>query len=221
MRKNMTHAALLAGTAMFAAASFANAQVALYPGFDDAVAKAATMDWSTSESDRGGLYLVAQFDSSGPDAWDPSASPLIYITSESNANDNPDGTIDGGFAGFHLIDGYTKEVVAQFIGVQMPEAKDMRAGPHGVNVSPDGKWAYVGWSEIDGSETNYTSYVAVVNMRTLKIDKLLKQESLYQGQMRAQRLHHIQSWRDVDGNGPSVHYPQSGRQDRLCLDWLA
>jgi hypothetical protein len=35
----------------------------------------------------------------------------------------------------------------------------------------------------------------------------LKQESLYQGQPRAQRLHHIQSWRDEDGN------------DRTILQW--
>jgi len=46
-----------------------------------------------------------------------------------------------------------------------------------------------------------------VNMRTLKIDKLLKQQSYFRGQQRAQRLHHIQSWTDVDGN------------DRVVLQW--
>lgn len=198
---------LLSGTAILAFSTLAQAQMALYPGYDDAVAKAASADWATAESNRGGLYLVGQFDSSGPDAWDPAAHPLIYITSESYANDNPDRSLPGGFAGFHLIDGYSKEVVAQFIGVQTPETGDMRAGPHGVDVSPDGKWAYVGWSVVDDSPTQYTSYVAIVNMRTLKIDKLLKQESYYQGEMRAQRLHHVQAWRDADGN------------DRVILQW--
>lgn len=172
-----------------------------------AVEKAATMDWANAESNRGGLYLVAQFDSSGPDAWDPAAHPLIYITSESNFNPNPNKTIDGGFAGFQLIDGYTKENVASFIGVTTPKASDLRGAPHGVDTSPDGKWAYVGWSEIDGSTIGFTSYVAVVNMRTLKLDKLMKQESRFRGAPRAQRLHHVQAWTDKDDN------------DRVVLMW--
>lgn len=208
MGHHMTRrAVLLSGAAILAMTALASAQVTLFPEVEEAMARAATMDWATPESERGGLYLVAQFDSSGADAWDAAAHPLVYITSESHDNDNPDRTIPGGFAGFHLIDGYSKEVVAQFIAVTTPETAGMRAGPHGVNVSPDGRWAYVGWSEIDDGPTQYTSYVAIVNMRTLKIDKLLKQESLYQGQPRAQRLHHIQSWRDAEGN------------DRTILQW--
>jgi len=207
MKSRFAKTALLAVFAVLATSLTAQAQTALYPGFDEAVARAATMDWATKESDRGGLFLVAQFDSSGPDAWNAGDHPLVYITSESSFNPNPDKVIDGGFAGFQLIDGYSKEVFASFIGVQTPETSGLRTGPHGVNVSPDGKWAYVGWAEVDDSETNYTAYVAIVNMRTLKIDKLLKQQSYYQGQQRAQRLHHIQSWTDVDGN------------DRTVLQW--
>ena len=37
-------------------------------------------------------------------------------------------------------------------------------------------------------------------MRTLKLDKLMRQESRFRGAPRAQRLHHIQSWTDIDGN---------------------
>jgi hypothetical protein len=177
------------------------AATADYPGFEDAVAAAAAnTSWANAESQRGGLYLVAQFDSSGDDAWDVAAHPLVYMTSESHANPNPNKTIEGGWAGFHLIDAYDRTVIAQFIGVITPKASDLRAAPHGACTSPDGKWGYIGWSEVDSSATGYTSYVAVVNMRTLKLDKLLKQESRFRGAARAQRLHHIQGWTDTDGN---------------------
>jgi len=207
MKRKLTKTAVLAGCVVLAMSFVAQAQTALYPGYDEAVARAATTDWATAESERGGLFLVAQFDSSGPDAWDAAAHPLVYITSESSFNPNPDRSLAGGFAGFQLIDGYTKEVFASFIGVRTPERSGLRTGPHGVDVSPDGKWAYVGWAEIDDSETKYTAYVAIVNMRTLKIDKLLRQQSYFRGQQRVQRLHHIQAWRDVDGN------------DRVVLQW--
>lgn len=199
MRTKLAITALLTGVSILAMASTANAQVTARPDFAAAVEKAAAMNWATEESKRGGLHLVAQFDSSGPDAWDPAAHPLIYITSESNFNPNPNKK-EGGFAGFQLIDAKTKESVASFLATETPEASDLRAGPHGVNVSPDGKWAYVGWSEVDDSVTGYTSFIGVVNMRTLKLDKLLKQESRFRGAPRAQRLHHVQSWVDVDGN---------------------
>ena len=204
MQTRQTLTALLAGTTMLAMASAGLAQTALYPGYDAAVAAAASADWTTEESRRGGLHLVAQFDSSGPDAWSAADHPMIYVTSESNSNPNPNRTIEGGFAGFHLIDTRTKEVIADFIGVTTPETSGLRTGPHGVGVSPDGKWAYVGWAEIDESDTGYTGYLAVVNMRTLKMDKLMRQESRFRGQPRSQRLHHIQSWIDSDGNNRVV-----------------
>lgn len=200
MKYRIAVTALLAGASLMALAASANAQVTLRADFAAAVEQAATVDWANEESARGGLYLVGQFDSSGPNAWDPAEHPLIYITSESNFNPNPNKTIEGGFAGFQLIDGYTKKEVANFVGVTTPKASGLRGAPHGVDVSPDGKWAYIGWSEVDDSVTKYTSYVAIVNMHTLKLDKLLKQESRFRGAPRAQRLHHVQSWKDKDGN---------------------
>lgn len=199
LKKSMV-TALLAGTSMLVFAATAEAQTSNYPGFADAIAAAADVDWANAESDRGGLFLVAQFDSSGPDAWDPAANPLVYITSESNFNPNPNKTIEGGFAGFHLINAYSKEVIADFIGVTTPKSSNLRHAPHGVVTSPDGQWGYLGWSEVDDSPTGFTSYLAIVNMRTLKMDKLLKQESRFRGAPRAQRLHHIQAWVDNEGN---------------------
>jgi len=216
--------ALLAGASMFAMASVATAGTADIPGYAEAIAAAqngAAAAWANDESNRGGLFLVAQFDSSGPDAWDPVAHPLVYATSESHANPNPNKTIAGGWAGFQLIDAMTKENVYGFVGVTTEKTAALRGAPHGVALSPDGLWAYIGWSEVadpsapgdafssvaNPSATGFASYVAVVNVRTMKIDKLMVQESRFRGAPRAQRLHHVQSWTDVDGN------------DRVVLQW--
>jgi DNA-binding beta-propeller fold protein YncE len=210
MKLRSSTLALLAGASMFAMASVATAGVADVAGYADAIAAAqsgAAAAWATDESERGGLYLVAQFDSSGPDAWDPVAHPLVYATSESHANPNPNKAIAGGWAGFQLVDAYTKENVYGFVATQTEKTSEMRGAPHGVALSPDGLWAYLGWSEVDDSVNGYISYVAVVNVRTMKLDKLLKQESRFRGAPRAQRLHHVQSWTDVDGN------------DRVILQW--
>jgi hypothetical protein len=200
MKHVFTITGLLAGVSMLAMGTVANAQISEHPEYDAAVAAAADVDWTTGESQRGGLHLVAQFDSSGEAAWDPAEHPLVYITSESQYNPNPNKTLDGAFAGFHLIDAYSKEVIAHHIGVQAPRSADFRHAPHGVMTSPDGKWGYYGWSEVDDSVTGFTGYVAIVNMETLKIDKLLRQESHFRGAPRSQRLHHVQSWVDEDGN---------------------
>ncbi|MDP1669809.1 hypothetical protein, partial [Phaeovulum sp.] len=226
MKLHLTTFALLAGASMFAMAPAASAGIKDNPGYAEAVAAAqngAAAAWANAESERGGLYLVAQFDSSGPDAWDPIAHPLVYVTSESHANPNPNRTLPGGFAGFQLIDAMTKESIYGFIAAETAKTSLMRGAPHGVAFSPDGAWAYVGWSEIaesadnssvnafsgvaNPSATGFASYVAVVNVRTMKIDKLMVQESRFRGAPRAQRLHHVQSWTDVDGN------------DRVVLQW--
>ncbi|WP_372840651.1 YncE family protein, partial [Phaeovulum sp.] len=207
MKLRLSTMALLAGASMMAMTTTATAGAMDIPGYEAAVAAAAAADWANAESDRGGLFLVAQFDSSGPDAWDPIAHPLVYATSESHANPNPNRTLPGGFAGFQLIDAMTKESIYGFIAAETEKTSGMRGAPHGVALSPDGAWAYLGWSETDDSVTGYTSYVAVVNVRTMKIDKLIKQESRFRGAPRAQRLHHIQSWTDIDGN------------DNVVLQW--
>ncbi len=172
--------------------------------------------WATEESVRGGLHLVAQFDSSGPDAWDIAAHPRVYFTSESYASNYFEDTDEGktlaedpdfkNFAGWHVVDAYTKEVIASAL---YEYQGNITRGPHGVGVSPDGKWGYVGWSETPEDAEQPTSefaagtrlnYIAIVNIQTMKIDKLLQQFSHYQGEIRGQAIHHIQAWSDLEGN---------------------
>jgi len=178
----------------------------LAPAIEPAVQVGAD-GWSTEESVRGGLHLVATFDSSGEDAWDIAAHPRVYFTSESYATNNPAISDDAeNFIGWHVIDAYTKEVVASAL---YEYQGNITRGPHGVGVSPDGKWGYVGWSETPEDAEQPTSefaagtrlnYVGIINIQTMKLEMLLQQYSWYQGEVRGQALHHIQGWTDSDGN---------------------
>jgi hypothetical protein len=169
-------------------------------------------DWANAESVRGGLWLVAEYDSSGDDWWDVAAHPRVYFTSESYSNDNPDVTDQQGvvgrrtegfenFIGWHVIDIYTKEIVASAL---YEYQGNITRGPHGVGVSPDGKWGYVGWSETpadsDSAPTSEfgpgerISYVGIINIQTGKLDKILMTQKEFEGGFRSQALHHIQCW---------------------------
>ena len=55
------------------------------------------------------MTQLATYDSSGPDAWDVEAHPVVYFTSE-GVGANPNG--GSGMSGIHIIDAYSKEVVA-------------------------------------------------------------------------------------------------------------
>ncbi len=191
--------ALAIATASTASASIATTSILEAPEFEAAVAAAEASDWANDESIRGGLHLVAQYDSSGPDAWDPAKHPLVYITSESHQNNNPDRSLSGSFAGFHLVDADTHEIVAQYIGSNAERGTQIARGPHGVATSPDGKWAYVGWVERTSGDIRQTGFVAVVNMRTMKIDKLFKQQSRFRGAQRSQAIHHVQACTTAEG----------------------
>ena len=150
--------------------------------------------WDTAESIRGGLKLVATYDSSGPDAFDVKAHPMVYFTSEGGTQG---GTGSGGatlLPGLHIIDAYSKEVIAS-------ASYDLGAkiSPHTVGVSPDGKWAYLEGIRLkeDGKTTEGVTFI--INARTLKLAKVVKQESPMQGSLRNQNLHHVVGFIDSKG----------------------
>jgi DNA-binding beta-propeller fold protein YncE/outer membrane murein-binding lipoprotein Lpp len=158
-----------------------------------APAGAQATGWDTAESIRGGLKLVATYDSSGPDAWDVKAHPMVYFTSTGGPNL---------FPGLHVIDAYSKEVIAQ-------ASYDLGAkvSPHTVGASPDGKWLYLQGARLlqDGKTEEAVTFI--INAKTLKLDKVLKQESMMQGSLRVQRLHHTVGFADWQG------------RDRLVLEY--
>ena len=158
--------------------------------------------WETSESIRGGLNLVATYDSSGPDAWDVAAHPVVYFTSEGRGyghRPSPDLQLPG----VQVIDATTKTVIAS--GLFDLDAEPTRQ-PHGLGVSPDGQWVYIGYSDrtADGENRRLT---LVINARTLKLDKLLSQASPFEWGIREQNLHHVMAFTDYAG------------EDRVLLEY--
>jgi len=129
-----------------------------------------TDTWSTPAAKALGITLIAQLDSSGPDAWDASTHPLVYVSSQgpTYGSKNP-------APGVVLIDANTRQPIAsgyyKFAGV----VDGSYAENHGLAVSPDGKWIYT-QSNAPASLAPNTggTVVLVINARTLKIDKILQ-----------------------------------------------
>lgn len=152
-------------------------------------------EWDTAESIRGGLQLVATYDSSGRDAWDVAAHPMVYMTSEGMGYGHRASETNQ-FPGVQVIDAYTKEVVASAV---FDLGGEPTMTPHGLGVSPDGKWIYIGFTEKVDSEENPTRTL-IINARTLKLDKVVQHTG-------GQRLHHVMSFTDWEG------------QDRVVLEY--
>jgi len=137
--------------------------------------------WDTAESIRGRIRLLATFDSSGPDAWDVKASPLVYFTSE-GVERRPMKS------GVQVIDGYAKKVIASAL---FDLGEEVTENPHGVGISPDGRWLYIGQMQRLKSGQGRT-VLMIINARTLKLHMTLEGP-------RVDWFHHITAFKDWQG----------------------
>ena len=182
MKLKLLAAMLIGVVGMTASVAIAESQIPPGP----AEANAA---WDTPESIRGGLKLLASFDSSGPDAWDVAKHPMVYVTGQGGADLSPAKRATP-FPGFQLVDAYTKEVITA-AGFDL--GAEVQAMPHAVGISPDGKWIYVptgigaehGITAVDG-----TARLLIVNASTLKLDKVL---------VAPNGNHHVVAFKDWEG----------------------
>ena len=139
--------------------------------------------WDTPESIRGRLRLLTTYDSSGPDAWDVRVHPTVFITSE--------GVEKGARkSGLYVIDAYSKQVVASAL---FDLGEEVTENPHGVGISPDGQWLYLGQMHRVRATGQVRTVLMIVNARTLKLDKVL------QGMARVDWFHHITGFKDWMG----------------------
>ena len=139
--------------------------------------------WDTPESIRGRLRLLATYDSSGPDAWDVRAHPTVFITSE--------GVEKGARkSGLYIIDAYTKQVAGSAL---FDLGEEVTENPHGVGISPDGQWLYLGQMHRVKATGQVRTVLMIVNARTLKLDKVLE------GMARVDWFHHITGFKDWQG----------------------
>jgi hypothetical protein len=163
-------------------------------------------DWATEYSEKVGVTLEYQFDSSGPDAWDSEAHPLVFITSEGPGYG---GLLSGvTLPGFAIIDADTREVVTSANYDVLSWGWKNVFEPHGLGVSPDGQWIYLPTGE--GSFTTMGEHAGrflVINARTLKLDKVIR----LQGQ-----AHHSKAYRTPAGEQRVMLYGWS--QPLFVLD---
>jgi sugar lactone lactonase YvrE len=162
--------------------------------------------WDTTASVKASVVLLSNYDSSGPAAWDPVAHPMVFVTSE--------GKGYAGFlsekykvAGFQIIDAKTKEVVAS-AGFDLGY-KSMGT-PHGLGVSPDGKWIYVPTADGDqpwAINGPGAGRILVVDARTLKLAQVIQTKF---------GPHHIKGFTDFKGRDRMIVETQGGHT--LLLD---
>jgi mono/diheme cytochrome c family protein/DNA-binding beta-propeller fold protein YncE len=185
-------------TALFAGSAAADAP--------DAATERQKQAWSSEWSDKVGVSLEYQLDSSGPDAWDPKEHPNVFITTEGPGYG---GLLSGvTLPGLAIIDADTREVVASAKFDVLSWGWSNVFEPHGLGVSPDGKWIYLPTGE--GSFMTIGDRAGrflVINARTLKIDKVIR----LQGQ-----AHHASSYRTPDGEQRVILYGWS--QPMFVLD---
>lgn len=149
---------------------------------------AVVSGWDTEFSVKAKAKLLATYDSSGPAAWDPAKHPDVFVTSE--------GRGYAGFvskvyehAGFQIVDATTKQVVAS-AGFDL--GYESMGTPHGLGVSPDGRWIYV--PTADGEQPWAINpdggRILVVDARTLKLAQVIQT---------AKGPHHIKAFTDHKG----------------------
>jgi mono/diheme cytochrome c family protein len=162
--------------------------------------------WAIQWSEKVNIELEYSFDSSGPDAWDSSQHPLVFITTEGPGYG---GLLSGvTLPGLAIIDADTREVVASQNYDVLDWGWSNVFEPHGLGTSPDGKWIYLPTGE--GSFMTMGDNAGrflVINARTLKIDKVIK----LQGQ-----AHHAKSFVTPEGEQRVILYGWS--QPMFVLD---
>jgi len=163
--------------------------------------------WQTPAAVKANVQLLASYDTSAvPNAWDPAAHPHVFITSEGNGY--------AGFysevytvAGFQIIDADTKQHV---FSAGFDLGYESMGTPHGLGVSPDGRWIYVPTS--DGKQPWQLN--SPDGGRILVVDALNGQ--LHQVIGTDKGPHHIKGFIDYAGN-PRVIVERQG-EGLLLLD---
>ncbi|MDP2663534.1 MAG: hypothetical protein Q8R28_22705, partial [Dehalococcoidia bacterium] len=90
--------------------------------------------------------------------------------------------------GVQVIDANTKQVITSAL---FDLGEEPQSQPHGLGISPDGKWVYIGLSDKVAATKETRNLILIVNARTLKLDTVLTHP--------VQRLHHIVAFKDWQG----------------------
>ncbi|MBI2388549.1 MAG: WD40 repeat domain-containing protein [Deltaproteobacteria bacterium] len=147
----------------------------------------AGVGWETQFARKTGVTLEATADSSGDPTWDPAAHPLVFITTVGPGYGGALGGVK--LPGYTVIDAATHEVLV-YRAFDLKWADPFE--PHGLGVSPDGKWIYLPTG--DGPTRGR---FLIINAKTGKLDKMLATRG---------RPHHASAFTDSKGNGRALLY---------------
>jgi hypothetical protein len=151
-----------------------------------AAAHAQADAWATPWSERLGVSLIAEFDASGPDAWDREAHPLVFVSTEGPGYSGlMSGLTNPGLA---IVDAITHEPVATARFTL--EGVTTYFEPHGLGVSPDGRWIYLPTGTSPGFGDVGSGRLLIIDAHTLKLHKVLATPM---------NAHHAKSFTHADG----------------------
>jgi len=167
--------------------------IALQAAFGGA-ALAQEDTWTTPLAEKLGVELIEDFDSSGEAAWDPTAHPDVFITTEGPGYG---GLLSGvEKPGVAIYDAYTHELVASMQVDVDALGWDSVFEPHGLGVSPDGEWIYL--PSGDGASFGAgEGRFLIINAKTLKLDKVIRTMG---------RPHHAKMFKSESGKEYSYGY---------------
>ncbi len=142
--------------------------------------------WETEWSRMLGVSLLAEYDTDGAPAWDAAAHPLVFISSEGPGYSGLlSGLTEPGLA---ILDANTREAVAS--AHFSLEGVEAYFEPHGLGVSPDGRWIYLptgtspGFGDVGGGR------LLIIDAKTLKLSKVLSTPT---------NPHHAKTFTDANG----------------------
>lgn len=178
----------------------------LAAGKNGLASKREQSKWSTPSAELAGVTLVRRFDSSGPDAWDVKKHPLVFMTTEGPGYGGlMSGVTNPGLA---IFDADSREVVASVNFDVLDWGWKNVFEPHGLGVSPDGRWIYLPTGEGSFMTTGeHAGRYLIINARTLKIDKVIRLSG---------QAHHAKSYVTPEGKQRIILYGWS--QPLFLLD---
>ncbi len=162
---------------------------------------AAPSGWDNKWSAKVDFKLLATLDDSGPAAWDAAAHPDVFFT-----------TVGPGYGGLlsenvtrpgvTIIDATTKEILAY-------QSYDLGAEsyfePHGLGVSPYGKYIYLPTGVSTGFGDTGTGRFLVINSRTLNLHQIIGTPTA---------PHHAKAYVNAEGNHRVILYIPSVASSR-------
>ena len=147
--------------------------------------------WANRWSEYLDVRILESLDSSGDAAWDQSAHPRVYVSSNGPGYSGRPTNVEN--VGLAIIDAESHEVVAT-------RQYDLGFTPfenHGSAVSYDGEYIYIPTANSESDDPDTIGRLLIIDAETLNIDTVLQTASA---------PHHIKTFERADGKPVTLAY---------------